>query len=253
MILDYHRPENIEQALELLARNKPDTRPMGGGSVLNAPSDNEYDVVDLQLLNLNKITKKGNSLEIGATVTLQSLLDNENIPTALADAIKHEATRNLRQVATIAGALVSADGRSPFATVMLAMDAQLIILPKEEKISYGELLPLRADKLLGQLISRITIPLKAKLAYQYVARSPADLPIVCVALTQWSSDRTRLVLGGYGHLPILAMDGKGTDGLIPSIENAFSHAGDQWASSEYRLDVTQTLVKRCMASLNDKS
>jgi len=246
MILEYHRPETIERALELLARPDPNTVPLGGGSVINAPSEQDYDVVDLQLLNLHKITKKGNTLQIGATASLQTLLDNPHLPTTLADAIRHEAAYNIRQVATVAGALVSADGRSPLATAFLALDTRLIFLPEDEIVSYGDLLPLRAERLLKRLITHITIPLQTNLTYQYVARSPADLPIVCVAMAQWPSGRTRLVLGGYGTAPVLAMDGGQTDGLIPAVENAFSHAQDEWASAEYRLDIAKTLVKRCL-------
>ena len=250
MILEYHRPETIERAMELLARPNPNTVPLGGGSVINAPSEQDYDVVDLQLLNLHKITKKGNTLQIGATASLQTLLDNPHLPTALADTIKHEASYNIRQVATVAGALVSADGRSPFAAACLALDAKLTFLPEDEIVSYGDLLPLRAERLPKRLITQINIPLQTKLTYRYVARSPADLPIVCVALAKWSSGRVRLVLGGYGTTPVLAMDGGQTDGLIPAVENAFSHAQDEWASAEYRLDIAKTLVKRCLNQIS---
>ena len=246
MILEYHRPETIERALELLARPSPNTLPLGGGSVLNAPSEQDYDVIDLQLLNLHKISKKGSTLQIGATASLQTMLDNPHLPTALGDAIQHEAAYNIRQVATVAGALVSADGRSPLAAAFLALDAKLTFLPEDEIISYGDLLPLRAERLPKRLITQITIPLQTNLIYEYVARSPADLPIVCVALAQWSSGRTRLVLGGYGIAPVLAMDGGQTDGLIPAVDNAFSHAVDEWASAEYRLDIAKTLVKRSL-------
>ncbi|MDH3944499.1 MAG: FAD binding domain-containing protein [Anaerolineae bacterium] len=246
MILEYHRPETLDQALELLSRDNPRTLPLGGGTVLNSPSSEEYDVVDLQLLKLNKISKKGNLLQLGATATLQSLYDNTHIPTALADAVHHEAAYNLRHMATIAGSLVSADGRSPLSAAFLALDAQLTILPENEKIGYGDLLPLRADRLPKRLITQISIPLQAKLAYHYVARSPADLPIVCVALAQWPSGRTRLSLGGFGYAPSLAFDGKGVDGLNPGVENAFSHAQDEWASAEYRLDAAKTLAQRCL-------
>jgi CO/xanthine dehydrogenase FAD-binding subunit len=157
MILDYHRPDSIEQALELLARPEPQTRPLGGGSVLNAPSNDRYDVVDLQLLKLDRIVKKGSSLQIGAAATLQALLENAHIPAPLQTTIRSEAARNLRQVATVAGSLVSADGRSPFSTACLALDAVLLLQPGDEKINYGDLLPLRGDFLPKRLITSITL------------------------------------------------------------------------------------------------
>src|SRR3990170_3901786 len=171
MIIEYHRPATLEDALKLLRRKQPETRPLGGGTQLSAPSAAAVAAVDLQLLKLNKISLRGKSLSIGATATLQALLDTDGIPPALAAAVRHEASYNLLQAATVAGSLVGADGRSPFAAVMLALDAQLEIQPKDETMSYGELLALPAENLRGKLITKITISLQTKLSYQYVART----------------------------------------------------------------------------------
>lgn len=249
MIIGYHRPDTLQAALKLLARKEPRTLPLGGGSVLNAPAEEKFAVVDLQNLGLNTIERKGSALEMGATLTLQALLDTPDLPDALYQAIRHEAAYNLRQIATIAGALVSADGRSPFATAMLALDAQLTLLPKEEQVGLGDLLPLRREMLKGRLISKIVAPLNARLAYHYVARSPADLPIVCVAAARWPSGRTRLVLGGYGAAPLMAMDGQEPDGASEAARNAYNHAGDEWATAEYRAEVAETLAKRAIEEL----
>jgi CO/xanthine dehydrogenase FAD-binding subunit len=249
MITEYHRPSTLEAALKLLRRKTPATRPLGGGTVLSASNTDTAAVVDLQALKLNKISLRGKTLHIGATATLQSLLDTEGILPALASAIKHEATYNLRQVATVAGILVAAGGRSPFAAVMLAIDAQLDLQPKDESITYGELLALRAEKLRGKLITRIIISTAAKLSYQYVARTPADLPIVCIALAQWPSGRTRLAAGGFGAAPVLALDGRDSSGITEALENALTGASDQWATAEYRHEAGRALLQRASAEI----
>jgi CO/xanthine dehydrogenase FAD-binding subunit len=249
MITEYHRPVTLEAALKLLRRKAPATRPLGGGTILSAPTSDAVAVVDLQSLKLNKISLRGKTLHIGATATLQSLLETEGIRPALTAAINHEATYNLRQVASVAGTLVSASGRSPFAVCMLALDAQLDLQPKDESLAYGELLALRAEKLRGKLITKITISTAAKLSYQYVARTPADLPIACVALAQWPSGRTRLAVGGFGAAPVLALDGRDASGLTEALENALTNASDQWASAEYRLDAGHALLTRAIAEL----
>ncbi len=249
MITEYHRPATLEQALKLIRRKKPETRPLGGGTVLSAPSAASVAVVDLQALKLNKITRKGNSLHIGAAATLQALLETEGIPAALAGAIRHEAAYNMRQVATVAGSLVAADGRSPFALVVLALDAQLELQPNDKTLGYGDLLALRAEKLSGKLITKVVISGQASSSYQYVARTPADLPIVSLAMARWPSGRTRLAVGGFGAAPALAMDGKESSGMDAAIENAFSDADDQWGSAEYRLEAARALAKRAQAEL----
>ena len=97
------------------------------------------------------------------------------------------------------------------------------------------------------MLKRITISLNTKFAFEFVSRTPADKPIICAALTQWTSGRTRLVLGGYGKSPMLAMDGTEAEGLDAAARNAYHEANDEWASAEYRMDVAATLANRCLA------
>ena len=252
MITTYHRPQTLDEALTLLSQ--PNRTPLGGGTLLSHSKSDSVEAVDLQSLSLNTIKKQGSTLEIGATVTLQQLLENEHCADALRSALKLEAPLNIRNAATVAGTLVASDGRSTFATVMLALDAKL-----EQKRLYnskiesqisnvGDFLPLK--NLQGYLLTSISIPLNTKLAFDYVSRTPADKPIVCAALAQWNSGRTRLVLGGYGKSPMLAMDGTEAEGIEAAARNAYYEATDEWASAEYRMDVAATLAKRCLERMN---
>ncbi len=251
MIIEYHRPKTLEKAMKLLST--PNIYPLGGGTVLSHPGEKSYSVVDLQSLGLDKLRKSGNNLEIGATVTLQSLFENPHTPDALKTAIKLETPLNLRNMGTVAGTLVSCDGRSPFAAVMLALDAKVTIhdTPTEShEIILGDLLPLREESLRGKLITNIEIPLQTKLAFKTVARSPLDKPIVCTALAQWPSGRTRLVVGGWGKAPTLAMDGKEAFAVQIAARDATHDAGDEWASAEYRSDAAGELARRCLESIS---
>jgi CO/xanthine dehydrogenase FAD-binding subunit len=256
MITAYHRPQTLDEALTLLTQ--PNTLPLGGGTLLSHGIADSVQVVDLQLLGLDSLTKTGNNLELGATLTLQALLESTDCPPAMKSALKLEAPLNIRNSATVAGTLVTCDGRSTFATALLALDAKLEIRSANSDsriINIGEFLPLRSKG----LISSITIPTNAKLAFDYVARTPSDKPIVCVALAQWNSGRVRMAVGGYGKTPMLAMDGTESDGtsfpdvVLHSVQtaarNAFHEATDDWASAEYRVDVAATLAKRCLESL----
>jgi CO/xanthine dehydrogenase FAD-binding subunit len=160
--------------------------------------------------------------------------------------LKLEAPINLRNMGTVAGTLVTADGRSPFTTAMLALDAKLVLAPGDESLTIGNLLPLRRELLPGKLIVSVSIPLTTRLAFEYVARTPSDKPIVAVALCQWQSGRTRLALGGFSKSPLLGMDGTDAAGVAAAARNAFHEAADEWASAEYRMDAAATLAKRCL-------
>jgi CO/xanthine dehydrogenase FAD-binding subunit len=251
MITNYHRPKTLDEALTLLA--KPNILPLGGGTLLSTTKTDSVEVIDLQALGLNIIKKQGNNLEVGATVTLQQLFENNQCPPALKAALKLEAPLNIRNMATVAGTLVSADGRSTFATMLLAMDARLTIDggpqtsdgPTSVVHGLGDFLPLRPRG----LITKILIPLNIKTAFEYVSRTPTDKPIVCAALAQWNSGRTRLALGGYSKSPMLAMDGTEAEGLEAAARNAYHEANDEWASSEYRMDIAAVLSKRCLEAI----
>ena len=244
MITAYHRPQTLDEALTLLTQ--PNTVPLGGGTLLSHGTIDSIEAVDLQLLGLNSLTRKGNELEIGASATLQELLESEHCPEAMKSALRLEAPLNIRNAATVAGTLVTCDGRSTFATVLLAMDAKIDIRSSQidSRISnIGDYLPLRPRG----LITSITVPTNVKLAFEYVSRTPADKPIVCAALARWNSGRTRLALGGYGKSPMLGMDGTESDGVEAAARNAFHEANDDYASAAYRMDVAATLAKRCLA------
>lgn len=249
MITQYYRPLTLEEALALLSR--PDMRPLAGGTVLIQKSEKDFSVVDLQALGMDKLHESGNHLEIGAATKLQTLYESPLASAALKTAIKIESPLNLRNMGTIAGTLVTCDGRSPLGATLLALDAKcwLATLNETSTTSLGDLLLLRKEYLPGKLITKIEIPLNVKLSFEAVARTPADRPMVCVALAQWPSGRTRLVVGGWGEAPNLALDGNEAGGLLEAARNATTNASDEWASAEYRMDVAQKLVQRCQVAI----
>lgn len=201
MITQYHRPKTIEEAIKLLS--KPGSRPLGGGTSLNQSSGKSFSVVDLQLLGIDTIHKVGENVEIGATATLQSLLENQHTPPEFRKAIQHDIPLNLRNMATIGGAIVSFGGRSPLLTALLALDPEIFLAPDKEHIHLGDLLPLRCEILAGKIITHLTFSLKINLQYEYVARTPMDKPIVCVALGKWVSGRQGWFLEVGGNCPRL--------------------------------------------------
>ncbi|MEJ2758105.1 MAG: FAD binding domain-containing protein [Anaerolineales bacterium] len=249
MIIEYLRPKSLEESLEYLGRSTPVTVPLGGGTVLNAPSDRQLAVVDLQDLGLDGIAQKGSTLNIGATAPLQSLLETPEIQPALQQAIRLEAGYNLRQTGTVAGGLVSGDGRSSFVAAMLALDATLAWQPADQEQPLGEFLPLRNGGWPGLLISEVRISLQSKLSFEYIARSPADKPVVLAAAARWPSGRTRIVLGGYGKAPLTIVDGEANEGVLEAAEAAYLTAEDAWASSEYRSEMAKVLVGRCLGQV----
>ena len=251
MNINYIRPTTLQEALDLLSA--PNAIPLAGGTWVNTTEfrrgrsdESDLLLVDLQALGLNRIHKHGNNLGIGACATLQQILECPHSPASLKSAIKLESSLNSRNAATVAGSLISCGGRSAFATAMLALDAKLTFQPGDSETSLGNFLPLRENHSFGLLINQISIPLNVKLTFEYVARTPFDQPIVCAAVAQWTSGRTRLALGGHGKTPLLALDGTTSDDIKSAARNGYHEAADEWASAEYRADTAAILADRCL-------
>jgi len=249
MITEYHRPDTLEQALALLSRSEPKTVPLGGGAQLSRSAVDDVAVVDLQLLGLDYIRSDNHHVIIGACTPLQKVMECELIPGRLREVLKNEYSANLRGQATLGGCISAGDGRSSFLTGLLGLNAELVWLPGEREISVGDFLALRQTWPSGQMIREVRIPSNANLAFEGVARSLADRPVLCVAVGRWSSGRTRVALGGTGKSPILAMDGPEAAGAELAVKDALLHADDAWASAEYRMAVGTQIVRRLLASL----
>jgi CO/xanthine dehydrogenase FAD-binding subunit len=200
--------------------------------------------------------RSGNTLCVGAATTLQTLLKNADIQPVLREAIQRETSYHLRQAACLAGTIVSADGRSRLAGCLLAMDATLEVESESaghEQMRIGELLAVHDETLRGKLITAVNIPLHVRLAFECVSRTEGDEPIVYAAVAQWPSGRTRLALGGMGKAALMAMDGPEAGGIETAAHNAYSQAGDAWASSEYRHEMAGILAVRCLGQLDENS
>lgn len=226
MIVAYHRPATLQEALDLLSRSEPVTVPLGGGTVLSRPSAGKFAVVDLQLLGLDRIERVGSRLIIGAAVTLQNLYAHADIPDGLREAIARETTFNLRQTASVAGALVTADGKSTFAAAMLALGAMI-------EWADGTMSPLeqvykaRKDRN-TPLILRVAIPADAVMRFEAVSKTPADVPILIGAVGWGENDQARYVLGGAGEAATLVVGRKD-----PSAEDWIGKTVEQYISNAY--------------------
>ncbi len=243
MIVEYHRPDTLEAALALLERKSPPTYPLGGGTVLSRHAPEGSAVVDLQNLGLNEVALQGNRLVIGATATLQSLVEAQAAPRTLREAAQEEASKNLRQAATVAGTLVAGDGASPLLAALLALDATLRWQPGDREVSLGNWLPLRDEQRHG-LIVEVVVPSMPELSLVSVGRSPADRAQVLVAVARWDSGRTRIVVGGKMACPLLAMDGTEVEGYNEAIKNACSHLSNPEISKDYFQETATTLAHR---------
>lgn len=271
---EYHRPESIDEAVQLLRSGGPSTVALAGGTALVASGRRDVQaVVDLQKLPLAYVRVQEATLtcSIGTTTRLQQLIDTPDAQTlangVLAETARAVAGRNLRNAATVGGLIASAGGEDPLLTALLALDAQLTVYtPQSRQIPLAGFLAYRG-RLLGDgaLITQISVPLligPLGAAYVAVGRTPRDRPIVCAVarmeLAAGITGNVRLALGGVAAVPVRAykaeqwlerkaLSAEQVEAAVTKAAAELSPPDDFRGSSEYRRAMVPVLARRALS------
>ena len=274
---EYHKPATIDEAVSLLRRKSPRTVALSGGTWLNGEASRDVGaVVDIAQLGLNKIERQSSPplLRIGAAVTLQQLVDafapgQPQWPITALDVLsitaQAMASLNIRNRATIGGTLVTADSSSPLATALLVCDVDVVVQADERRtLSLSAFLAYRERMLAeGMLVTHIEMPIPSadtRAAYERVARTPKDYPIVCAVARCATKDgiagNMRVAVGGVSPTPIrlnnleFALEKKPVrDYLDSALQDAIktlSPQSDWLGSAEYRAEMAHVLARRAI-------
>jgi probable selenate reductase FAD-binding subunit len=273
-VKEYHKPDTLDEAITLLRRKTPHTVVLAGGTWLNGETPRDVEaVVDISNLALHLVERLESppQMGIGAAATLQTLVnvlrDTPGLD-VLATAAHATAALNIRNQATIGGTIVTADAASPLVTALLACDAELVIQADNERaISLSGFLSYR-DRMLGEgiLIKQVRMSLPSadtRAAYERVARTPRDYPVVCAvakcAIKDGIAGNMRIAVGGVAPTPVrlrdmeFALEKKAVaeylDTALSSAVAALAPPGDWLGSAEYRREMARVLVRRAVMKL----
>lgn len=277
----YHRPKSLAQALALLTNTEGRiVVPIAGGTRLVASGRRDVqDVVDISHLGLSYIRSTDHSLVIGATTTLQTLVESPEC-TRTPYAIVSQAARStttskmLRNVSTVGGELATRSPYSDLTTALLALNAALVIARNAEPLT---ILPLA--QFLSQphhqgipsgLITEIRLPHwapTATSAFLRLSQIPSSPPILnaaaLVSMEAGRCHRLQIALGAAEGVPVrLTLAEALLEGQIPelaridaAVEKAVEHLqpfSDTHASADYRKTVAAVLARRVLhACLGD--
>ncbi len=270
----------------MLGRKTPKTVVLGGGTWLNGEGalgnlrdvEAVVDVAALGLTQIEAVTLPNipATLRIGAAVTHQALVEHaltglkSTSPLrVIGETAEAMSGLNIRNRATIAGAICTADSASPLVAALLALEAEVILSDRELKqrsvalpafLSYSQ--RVLAD---GLLITEIRLPIPAddvKTYFEKVSRTPKDYPAVCVvaktAIRDGITLGVRIALGGVEAKPVrlnaleFALEQKPLaeflDAELSAAIGALNPPSDYLGSSEYRKEMARVLVRRAMQS-----
>lgn len=262
----YYRPENLSEALRILAQ--PDMVPLGGGTKLLATEEgvNKTGVVDLQALGFDQVWRKDDQLKIGASLKLADLaqyLQKEerasSLTALLGKAIHQSGPNTYRHAATIGGTVAGRLADSELLAALLVLGAELTLYTPE-LISIPLNRFLQSEETAKGLISEISTAWSYGLgASERVARTPADDPIVSITCWQPDGESPKLAATGLGPRPFrlstaeaLLKEGIEEKTIMAASEaagGANRHPGDFRGDAAYRTDMAVVLTRRVLRQL----
>jgi len=213
----YYLPRSLDEALAMLADDDSSLLVMGGGTVamplINEGVSAPEKVLGLRRAGLNYIRQNETSVTIGATTTLTQMLDLDSIP-MLQEAAGNSAAWTIRNMATVGGNFFVPPPAGDFATALLALDAELVLMRKS-----GQRVVPAADFYTGfmsnalragELLAEINVPIPdGETAFIKYGRRTSNTPaVVTVAaylkLAGKRVTQARLALNAVGPHPLRA-------------------------------------------------
>jgi len=239
-IRQYHRPESIQEALQLIASPDLTTAVLAGGTNLLAQPDVEIDqVVDLQKLGLNKIRIGQDKIAYGSMVRIQQIVEHSQSPALLRQTAKNEGPNTFRNVGTVGGCVVQADWESEFFASLLVHKAVVRLLTQDGELSIP-LSDLTKEKIHNSLVVNVIVESGGQGAYQRVARTKTDRPIVAAVGRKDESGDIVLAFCGVSNRPVVVPQ-KELENLNPP--------ADFRGSSIYRRQMAIILGQRVLNQL----
>ncbi|NLX11864.1 MAG: hypothetical protein GXY36_19630 [Chloroflexi bacterium] len=261
-----HKPATVEEAAGLLA--DPGVYPLYGGAALHRANRTDVEAaLDLGQLGLDFVRDSENSLRLGSMLSLeaarQACLERRDTHPqlgAVADTLAADLPLTLRNTMTLGDLLVERDPQSLTLTLLLVLGAVIKRVDVDMHFTMAAWLTTDSD-VARYLIAGIQIPNgpeEAVIAFEKVARTPADAPIVgavgCRERSNEGVPYTTLALCGVAPAPVpqpeLARVLDETGDLDVALERLeVDPVGDHWGSREYRIEMARVLARRVLARL----
>jgi aerobic carbon-monoxide dehydrogenase medium subunit len=256
--LEYARPESVEEAVELLARE--DARALAGGqslvNVMKTRVATPELVVDLNRIDgLRGIRAVDGALEIGAMTTYSAIVDSPEVAAArpiLAEVARTIADVQVRNRGTIGGNVCSNDPTNHFPPLLAALGAELTIRGAggERTVdtdTFFEGVFMTAVHS-GELLTSIRIPAKgdSRDGWATMTLGREGTGIVSVAASV-SGGTARIAIGCVAATPVVLTASADETAIRDAVRTAdLDPPGDVHASADYRRHLAEVLAARAV-------
>lgn len=253
---DYHRPESLAAALELLVEHGEDAKALAGGQslipLLAMRLAQPAVLVDLgRVPELRGVRREG-GLRIGAMTRQSELALREDLPGVVASALPHIGHFQIRNRGTVGGSLAHMDPAAEWPALALLLDAELTLASRRgsRTLAAREFIlgPLTTCLEADELLVEVAIPpAGGRFGFAEVERRVGDF-----ALAGAACHNEALVAFATGPGPqrlpecerYLAQGGRAGPELVAVAEREIEAGGDIHASAAYRRKVGARLVNQ---------
>jgi CO/xanthine dehydrogenase FAD-binding subunit len=263
----YSRPSTLQEAAKLAQQSNSIALAGGALTLIGVTLPYEH-VIDLQQIPaLQAIELAPDHVALGGAVSLQLVVEDRLVPDALKPALIRTLSPNLRNGASVGESLIAPRPLREWLAVLAASDAsvQTLVAGEMQEQSVEDFIALVEKNTPTGIVTKIILPRfkgRAALGTSYVARTPADHPIVNAAVHVQLDDETVVtsavaVIGGASTTPILRIDlvnltgnplnDMHIDHAVKPIAALVDPVGDYKGSVAYRREMAQVCVRRALA------
>jgi xanthine dehydrogenase small subunit len=272
----YFAPRTISE-LKKIIKKYPNLDFFSGGTDMSLiVTKQKKDLNNIIYLNsideLNYIKENYKYIEVGATTSLRQFeLFIKKYYSDFNIILKRYGSVQIRNVATMAGNIVTASPIGDSLPLLLSLDASIVV----ESFNKKTILPLknyfigyRKTKLKkGRFISSIRIPIFKKnifKAYKISKRIDDDISSVCasfnLAIVNKKIKSIKIAYGGMAAIPKRAiycekvlLNSNFSENIIlkaqESLEKDFQPINDMRASKDYRMEIAKNLLMKCFLEI----
>lgn len=256
----YVRAESLEQAYELCQKRNHVV--LGGMLWLKMQDRKVGTAIDLCGLGLDRITETERAFELGAMVPLRALETHEGLNAmtrgAFARSVEHIVGVQFRNCATVGGSVFGRFGFSDVLTLLLALEARVVLYHGGEK----SLADFAAAPRQRDILTHVIIPKEdRRVVYLSQRNTATDFPVLTCALSR-REGRTLCAVGARPGRAEPFEDGQGllAGGITPEGAQAFARetagrfrfGSNLRGSAQYRQEICQVLVRRGLLAMEEE-
>lgn len=263
---DYACPDNVGEALTILAERGAGARICAGGQSLGAMMNlrlmSPEVLIDIAGLDeLKSIAMTGGAIEVGAAVTQAELLawpDLAKTQPLLAWMLPWVGHYQTRQRGTICGSLAHGDPSSELPLALAVLEGEVLLASRR-----GRRVVAAKDFQLGMMATNIaddemvvaarfpTAQVGAVSAFHEIAQRHGDFAIVAVAAVG-NRNSVRLGVGGVADSPgVIELKWPVNNDQLNDFAWSLGGADDQHATARYRRELVRRIGRRVVDEVRD--